>query len=109
MSVEFDIAACCGALLPELIRIAKGPTAGVFNSPGYWVQLLAQVAAGVLAAYYLVPEDAKSAFSIGAGAVGFSVPQVLTRAMAASTPTPPVAPPKAGAPPRFDPRIWWSR
>lgn len=102
--MENIIAGCIGALVPELIRIGKGPVDNVFSTSGYWVQLLAQIVVGAIVAYYINPKDVFEAFSLG-----FTGPQLATRLAAAPTPAAPVSPPKGGGPSRFDPRIWWSR
>ncbi len=104
--MELVIAGCVGALVPELIRIGKGPTDGLFKAPGYWIQLLAQVVLGALAAYYLKDDTPtlQEAF-----AIGFTSPQLITRIAAAPTPEQPVTPPTGGGAPIFRTRVWWSR
>jgi hypothetical protein len=102
--MELIVAGCIGALTPELIRIAKGPTAGVFTAPGYWVQLFAQLVLSAVVAHYMEPKNAIEAFTFG-----FTAPQLATRLAAAKTQAPPASPPPGGGPPRFHPRIWWSR
>lgn len=102
--LDFVIAGCVGALVPELVRIGKGPINGVFSTPSYWVQLAAQLLLGALAAYFLSPASVKEAFTLG-----FTAPQLVTRVAAAPTPTAPITPPAGGGGAVFDPRIWWSR
>lgn len=104
INIKFVIAGACGALLPELIRIGKGPTDDIFKKPAYWLQLAAQVIAGVLAVYFLAPKDVPAAFTLG-----YSLPQFLTKAASAPTPVAPVGPPLGGGPPAFNTRLWWAR
>lgn len=105
-TTKIILAGCLGALVPELIRIGKGTTHDVFKSPTYWIQLIAQVAVGALAAYYVDTKTPEAAF-----AAGYTLPQLITRIAAAPTPTPPVVPPVGGGdgPGRFSLRTWWSR
>lgn len=104
--MEFVIAGCLGALVPELIRIGKGPIDGVFKTPGYWLQLLAQVALGAVAVYFLKDNTPtlQEAF-----ALGFTSPQLVTRIAAAPTTQPPVSPPEGGGTQSFQTFVWWSR
>ncbi len=107
INIPYLIAGAFGALLPEVIRIGKGPTDGIFKKPGYWIQLAAQVIAGVIAVFFLEPKDGPAAFTLG-----YSFPQFLTKAASAPTPVQPVGPPAGGgpaAPPVFNARLWWAR
>lgn len=106
LNVGFVTAGCIGALLPELIRIGKGPVDGVFKTPAYWIQLVAQVLVGGVVAHFLGPKSPQEAF-----AFGYTAPQILTRIAAAPTLQPPVQPPVGGGGVKttFNPRVWWSR
>lgn len=104
-TVGLVIAGCIGGLVPELIRIGKGPVDGIFKTPAYWLQLIAQIALGGVVAYFLSPGSPQEAFTYG-----FTAPQLATRIAAAPTPEEPTEPPLGGAGPRvFKPQVWWSR
>lgn len=109
---RFVIAGCVGGLVPDLIRLIKGPVDGFYKTRTFWVQLIAQVALGGIAAYFLSPESIKEAFTYG-----FSAPEVMTRLAATGasaaptqqTDTQPGGPPIGGGAPPANLRLWWAR
>lgn len=101
---------CVGALLPDLIRIAKShndPSLPAFLKTGHFaISLAAMVILGGVAAMLFEPDRPMEALAFGYGG-----PELLSRVLAAPpekhAPPKPIAPPKGGGT-LTSVRRWWS-